>query len=82
MKIGPNKSLRFLVIAQLQKMHFFVSLFVLFCFLIFLFIFFCQPVKCTRLLEPNLILHTQSMVAKRGLTNRANAHTPNVKTVI
>ena len=26
----------------------------------------------TRLLEPDQISHTQSMVAKRGLTNRAN----------
>ena len=29
----------------------------------------------TRLLEPNQISHTQSMVAKRGLTNRANVQT-------
>ena len=30
----------------------------------------------TRLLEPDQISHTQSMVANRGLTNRANVHTP------
>ena len=30
----------------------------------------------TRLLEPDQISHTQSMVAKRGLTNRANVHIP------
>ena len=29
-----------------------------------------------RLLEPDHISHTQSMVAKSGLTNRANVHTP------
>ena len=29
----------------------------------------------TQLLEPDQISHTQSMVAKRGLTNRANVHT-------
>ena len=34
----------------------------------------------TRLLEPDQISHTQSMVAKRGLTNRANVHTPIWKT--
>ena len=28
-----------------------------------------------RLLESDQISHTQSMVAKRGLTNRANVHT-------
>ena len=33
----------------------------------------------TRLLEPDQISHTQSMVAKRGLTNRANVHTHYVK---
>ena len=32
-----------------------------------------------RLLEPDQISHTQSMVAKRGLTNRANVHTPVLK---
>ena len=30
----------------------------------------------TRLLEPDQISQTQSTVAKRGLTNRANVHTP------
>ena len=30
----------------------------------------------TLLLKPDQISHTQSMVAKRGLTNRANIHTP------
>ena len=30
----------------------------------------------TRLLEPDQISHTQSMVAKRGHTNQANVHTP------
>ena len=29
----------------------------------------------TRLLEPDQISHTPSMVAQRGLTNRANVHT-------
>ena len=29
-----------------------------------------------RLLEPDQISHTQSMVAERGLTNWANVHTP------
>ena len=29
----------------------------------------------TWLLEPDQISHTQSMVAKRGLTNQANIHT-------
>ena len=30
----------------------------------------------TQLLEPDQISHTQSVVAKRGLTNQANVHTP------
>ena len=30
----------------------------------------------TRLLEPDQISHTQSMVANRGCTNQANVHTP------
>ena len=30
----------------------------------------------TWLLEPDQISHRQSMVAKRGLTNRANVHIP------
>ena len=33
----------------------------------------------TQLLEPDQIPHTQSMVAKRGLTNRATVHTPFVR---
>ena len=46
---------------------------------------FCQlPVHDTwytgtRLLEPDQISHTQRMVAKRSLTNRANVDTPYVK---
>ena len=44
----------------------------------------CQPVNYvehmyTQLLEPDQISHRQSMVAKRGLTNRANVHTPKRK---
>ena len=31
---------------------------------------------CVRLLELHQISHTPSMVAKRGLTNQANVHTP------
>ena len=49
-----------------------------FFLVIFFRIFFFQPVKIrdTRiLLEPEQISHTQSMVVKRGLTNRANIHT-------
>ena len=33
-------------------------------------------VQCMRFLEPDQISHIQSMVAKRGLTNQANVHTP------
>ena len=48
-------------------------------FLVKICILFCQPVihdLNTRLLEPDQISHTQSMVAKRGLTNRATVHIP------
>ena len=54
--LGPQKSLRFLVIGRL---------------------FWGQPVNtCTRLLEQDKNSHTQSMVARRGLTNLANVYTP------
>ena len=36
----------------------------------------------TRLLEPDQISYTQSMVAKRGRTNRANVHTPMLKSCL
>ena len=36
----------------------------------------------TRLLEPDQTSNTQSMVAKKGCTNRANVQTPNVKKCI
>ena len=35
-----------------------------------------------RLLEPDQISHTQSLVAKRGLTNQANVHTPVCKSCL
>ena len=50
------------------------------CSFFFFFFFFANQWNTwymyTRLLEPNQIFHTQSMVAKRGRTNRANRHTP------
>ena len=59
--------LQFLVIGRLQN-RYGDELF-LFLFLIFLNMY-------TRLLEPDQITYTQSMVAKRGLKNRANIYTP------
>ena len=53
-------------------MHFY------FLVIFFFFFFFFLPLWYiyTWLLEPDQISHTQSMVAKRGLTNRENVHTP------
>ena len=81
---APQKGLRFLVIGRLQNLCFFV----LFCCG-----FFgptseiCNTCICgyglifTKIIsqQPDRISHTQSMVAKRGRTNRANIHTPYVK---
>ena len=71
-----KKSLLFLVIGRLKN----------WCGDAFFFSFFFSFLStseirstmymCTQLLEPDQISHTQSMVAKRGLTNRANVHTP------
>ena len=66
-------SLQFLVISRLQNW----CGYALFFFLIF---FFCQPVKYMSVIhgywKQTKFPHTQSMVAKRGHTNRANTCTP------
>ena len=80
MMYAPQKNISFLVIGLLQNWcgdTFFK--FIYFLFLYFLQIFFGELVKytcdtCTWLLEPDQISHTQSMVAKRGPTNRANVY--------
>ena len=64
-KKSPNKSLQFLVLGRLKNwcgdaLYFFGGN------LLYMYIL---------LLEPDQTSHTQSMVAKRGLTKRANVHT-------
>ena len=68
-----KRSIRFLVISQLQNRRGDTPFFKTF----FNHFFFAnQWNTCTWLLEPDQISHTQSMVAKRGHTNRASVHTP------
>ena len=69
-----KKSIWFLVIGRLQNrcgdaLYFLGNLFFL----------PTSEIRDTRLLEPDQISHTQSMVAKRGHTNQANVHTPTWK---
>ena len=67
--------IRFLVIGRLQNRFFFGNSVVV------SFVFPCLPTSercdtCTHgVLEPDHVSHTQSMVVKRGLANRANVHT-------
>ena len=78
--IWPKNSLWYLVIGWLQNWcgdTFFIFIFFLGFFEILFFV--AKQWKTwymyTRLLEPDQISHTQSMVAKRGLTTHANVHT-------
>ena len=84
---APEKSTRFLVIGRLQNQCGGTLFF--FAFFFFFFFFFggggvCQQGNAWYMYMytqgPNFPhVHVQSMVAKRGLTNWANVHTPTVR---